>query len=57
VIDPTRISDITPTATPAMASMVTARRIDQGSPPWSSAAWDGLNRSRCVLRENHQPGA
>ena len=32
VIDPTRISDITPTATPARASIVTLRRIGQVSP-------------------------
>ena len=32
MIDPTRISDITPTATPARASIVTLRRIGQVSP-------------------------
>ena len=57
VMDPTRISDITPTATPAMASMVTARRTDQGSPPWSASSWEGLNRSRWVRRENTSPAA
>ena len=37
VIEPTRISDITPTATPAIASMVTALRTVHGSPSSSSA--------------------
>jgi hypothetical protein len=57
VIDPTRISDITPTATPAMASMVTERRTDQAAPPWSASSWAGLNRSRWVLREKTSPAA
>jgi hypothetical protein len=44
VIDPTRISDINPTATPAPASMSTLRRAVHGSPPWSSSSWAGLNK-------------
>src|SRR5215475_9175873 len=38
VIEWTRISDIQPTAAPAMASMSTLLRTDHGSPPWSSSS-------------------
>ena len=55
VIEPTRISDMTPTATPATASMVTARRTVHGSPPCSSSSWLGLNSARCVRSENSSP--
>ena len=57
VIDPTRISDITPTAAPAIASMMTLRRTVHGSPPWSSSSCAGLNRCACVLSENTRPAA
>ena len=57
VIDPTRISDITPTATPAMASMMTLRRTVHGSPPWSSSSWAGLNRCAWVFSENSNAAA
>jgi hypothetical protein len=59
-IEPTRISDITPTATPASASIPTDRRTLQGSRPRSSSAASfspsfaaGLNRSRCVFSEKY----
>ena len=55
VIEPTRISDITPTATPAIASIPTALRTDHGSPSCSSATSGGLKRSRWVLSENTSP--
>ena len=57
LIEPTRISDITPTATPAIASEATARRTDHGSPPWSSASCEGLKRLRCVRSEKRRPAA
>jgi hypothetical protein len=38
VMELTKISDITPTATPAPASMRTLRRTVHGSPPWSSSS-------------------
>ena len=57
VIEPTRISDITPTATPAPASMSTLRRTVHGSPTWSSAPCSGLKRSLCVRSENSSPAA
>src|SRR5215203_1157190 len=53
----TKISDIQPTAAPAMASMSTLLRTDQGSPPWSSSAWEGLNRCAWVFNENTNPAA
>ena len=55
VIEPTRISDITPTATPAIASMLTALRTDHGSPSCSSPSCSGLKRSRWVLSEKIRP--
>jgi hypothetical protein len=55
LIEPTRISDITPTATPASASAITDFFTDQWSPTWSSSACSGLNRSLCVLREKISP--
>ncbi len=55
MIEPTRISDMTPTATPAMASMATLLRTDQGSPTWSSAPCSGLKRSLWVRSENNSP--
>jgi len=57
VIEPTRISDISPTAAPAMASMITLRRTVHGSPPWSSSSCAGLNRWVWVLSENSNPAA
>jgi hypothetical protein len=41
LIEPTRISDIRPTPTPAIASMITLRRTDHGSATWSSTACSG----------------
>ena len=55
VIEPTRISDITPTATPAIASKVTDLRTDHGSPSCSSPACSGLKRSLWVLSEKTSP--
>ena len=56
VIEPTRISDITPTAMPAIASMITARRTLQGSgPSSSSSAPCGLKRSAWVRSEKRRP--
>ena len=55
-IELTRISDITPTATPAIASAPTDLRRDHGSWPSSgSSSAPGLNSSRCVFRENSSP--
>ena len=57
-IEPTRISDITPTATPAIASITTERLIVH--PPSTGSAsspWSGLNRSRWVFSENSSPPA
>ena len=56
-IEPTRISDMTPTATPAMASMATERRTVHGSPSPSPSSFGcgGLNRSRCVRSEKISP--
>ncbi len=59
-IEPTRISDITPTATPARARAITDVRIDQPQvsssfPPSSSLC--GLKSSRCVLRLKTSPAA
>jgi hypothetical protein len=56
-IDPTRISDITPTATPATASAITDFRTDQ---PQVSSCSDsssecGLNSSLWVRRLNTSP--
>jgi hypothetical protein len=53
-IESTRISDITPTATPAMNSAMTDFRTVHGS-PWSESSDSGLKRSRCVFSENHRP--
>ena len=55
VIEPTRISDITPTAMPAPASISTDLRTDHGSPSSSSLPCSGLNRSLCVLSEKNSP--
>jgi hypothetical protein len=55
VIEPTRISDMTPTATPARASAITLLRTDQCSPTWSSSACSGLKRSLCVRSEKNRP--
>ena len=55
LIEPTRISDITPTATPASASAITLLRTDQCSPTWSSSACSGLKRSLCVRSEKNRP--
>ena len=38
-IEPTRISDMTPTATPAIASMTTERRTDHGAPSPSPSSF------------------
>ena len=54
-IEPTRISDITPTATPAPASISTLRLTLHASSGVSSSL-SGLNTSWCVLSENHRPG-
>ena len=55
-IEPTRISDITPTAMPATASASTERRTDHGSWPSSgSSSETGLNSSRWVLQREEQP--
>ena len=53
LIDPTRISDMSPTAAPAIASMITERRTLH--PSVSSCSYGGLNRSRCVRREKNRP--
>ena len=45
-IEPTRISDITPTATPAIASMMTDLRTDHGSPPSSLVPGSRRRRGR-----------
>jgi hypothetical protein len=55
LIEPTRISDITPTATPAPASISTDLRTDHGSATWSSGPCAGLNRSLCVRSEKKRP--
>ena len=55
LIEPTRISDITPTATPAIASAITDFLTDQWSPTWSSSACSGLKRSLCVRSEKNRP--
>ena len=52
MIGPTSISDITPTATPAIANIMSLRRTVHGSPPWSSSSWAGLNRCAWVFSEN-----
>ena len=54
-IEPTRISDITPTATPAPANISTLRLTLHASSGVSSSL-SGLNTSWCVLSENHRPG-
>src|SRR5688500_17679202 len=53
-IEPTRISDITPTATPAPASTRTLRRTLQASSGVSSSVY-GLKTSWWVRSENHSP--
>ena len=53
-IESTRISDITPTAMPAMHSAMTDLRTVHGS-PCSESSVSGLKRSRWVFSENHSP--
>ncbi len=55
LIDPTSISDITPTATPAIASIDTERRADQPKAASSCRSYGGLKRSLCVLSEKSRP--
>ena len=52
-IDPTRISDMPPTATPPSASASTERRVLHGV-TWSFSA-GGLNRPRWLRSENMRP--
>ena len=54
-IEPTRISDIRPTSTAAMASRPSALRIDQPSWCSSSSCSYGLKTARCVFIENSSP--
>ena len=54
-IEPTRISDMMPTATPATASAITLLRTVQCSPTWSSSSCSGLKRSLCVRSEKTSP--
>ena len=53
-IEPTRISDITPTARPAPASTSTLRLMLHASSGVSSSE-SGLKTSWWVLSENHRP--
>ena len=53
-IEPTRISDITPTATPAPASTSTLCLMLHASSGVSSSE-SGLNTSWWVFSENHSP--
>jgi hypothetical protein len=55
VMEPTRTSDMTPTATPAIASRTTLRRTDHASSATSSSSSTGLKRSLCVRSENSRP--
>ena len=59
-IESTSISDMTPTATPAIASMTTDVRTLQPSVSSSSLgsiSSGGLKRSRCVFSEKSRPTA
>jgi len=56
-IEPTRISDITPTATPAPASVSADLLTLHGSSMCSSASDVGLKRARCERSENKRPPA
>ena len=55
LIEPTRISDITPTATPARASAITALRTDQRLADVVLLGVLGLKRSLCVRSEKISP--
>ena len=58
VIEPTRISDMTPTATPAMASMVTAfAHRPRLAAVVLRARASGLKRSLWVRSEKRSPAA
>src|ERR671931_539391 len=54
-IEPTRISDISPTARPAIASTMTERLTLHGSCPSPLFSSGGLNRSRWLMSENQSP--
>jgi hypothetical protein len=57
VIEPTSTSDMTPTATPAMASAITARRTLHAPSASCASPPVGLKRRRCVRREKNSPAA
>ena len=54
-IEPTRISDMKPTATPAPASSPTLFLMLHACAAASSSSVSGLNTSRWVFSENHRP--
>ena len=57
-IEPTRISDMTPTATPAHASTMTEVLTDhRASSTCSSAPAVGLNSALCDRSEKNRPAA
>ncbi len=54
-IEPTRISDMIPTATPATARTMTDVRTDQRPSMCPSASEVGLNRALCERSEKNSP--